>query len=152
MKLRKPKDLNDLAEQLIGAHFNRITSIAELTGETSAKDFFENIEAEKVIQSQAFARYIPIIKESVSTKKHDYNLTPFIVFWLQDGEPYIYSPVVTIEHVRHGSHLQRLKRGYYTMIPHNCPRYDLLALRTGCNQHDGSNILDLNFVRHVEGA
>ena len=150
--LTQPTSIQDLASQLVGKRFNRITDIAELLGVDSAKDFFNNIEAGDVIKSEAFARYIPIVKESVSTTKHDYNLNTRIVFWLADGEPYIYTPTPTIEHVRQGRSLKTLKRGSHVMIPHNCGQYDLLALREGCLLHDKSDIQELVITRHTLGV
>lgn len=150
--MQKPLSLSDLASQLVAVNFKQITALADLTGTDSAKDFFSELEIKDVIVSDAFARYIPVIKESVSTTKHDYNLNTFIVFWLADGEPYIYSPTPTIEHVRQGRSLKTLKRGSHLMIPHNCKQYDLLALREGCDKHGGGDILDLVITRHVLGA
>lgn len=150
--MQTPTSIADLAKQLQHKNFKSVQALADLAGLESGKKFFENIPVNETVKPDAFARYIPIVKESVSTTKHDYNLTTHIVFWLADGEPYIFTPTPTIEHVRHGRSLKNLKRGAHLMIPHNCKQYDLLALREGCSKHDGSEILELVITRHVTGA
>ena len=88
------------------------------------------------------------MRESISTKKHDYNLITHIVFWLDDDQPYIFTPTPTIEHIRQGMSNRKLKRGSHLMIPHNCQAFDLLTMREGhCHQTD-TEILNLNITRH----
>ena len=145
--MEKPNSLKHLAELLTGQKYQRITSLTDLIGE-DATDFFDNIKKEEVSFCPDFPRYIPVVRESVSVKKHDYNLITHIVFWLADGQPYIYTPPPTIEHVRHGMRNQKLKRGAHLMIPHNCHAFDLLTIREGhCNQTD-TTILNLTIHRY----
>ena len=145
--MEKPNSLQHLAELLAGQKYNRITALTDMLGE-DATDFFDNIKADEVTFCQDFPRYIPIVHESVSIKKHDYNVITHIVFWLADGQPYIYTPPPTIEFTRHGMRNQKLKRGAHLMIPHNCHAFDLLTLREGhCNQTN-TEILNLSITRH----
>lgn len=145
--MEKPNNLKHLAQLLTGHTYNRITSLTDMIGE-DATDFFDNIKANEVTFCQDFPRYIPVVRESVSIKKHDYNLITHVVFWLADGQPYIYTPTPTIEFIRHGMMNKKLKRGEYLMIPHNCQAFDLLTLREGyCNQTK-TDILNLNITRH----
>lgn len=145
--MEKPNSLQHLAELLSGHKYNRLTALTDMLGE-DATDFFDNIKANEVTFCQDFPRYIPIVHESVSIKKHDYNVITHIVFWLADGQPYIYTPPPTIEFTRHGMRNQKLKRGEHLMIPHNCHAFDLLTLREGhCNQTN-SEILNLSITRH----
>ena len=145
--MEKPNSLQHLAELLAGQKYNRITALTDMLGE-DATDFFDNIKADEVTFCQDFPRYIPIVHESVSIKKHDYNVITHIVFWLADGQPYIYTPPPTIEFTRHGMRNQKLKRGGHLMIPHNCHAFDLLTLREGhCNQTN-TEILNLTITRH----
>ena len=145
--MQKPENLAHLASQLLGVKFKRIESLTDLIGE-DAIDFFDNIKKEDVTFCEGFPRYIPIVRESVSVKKHDYNLITHVVFWLADGQPYIYTPTPTIEHIRHGMRNQKLQRGEHLMIPHNCHAFDLLTMREGyCKQTD-SEILNLTITRY----
>ena len=145
--MEKPNSLQHLAELLAGHKYNRVTALTDLLGE-DATDFFDNIKADDVTFRQDFPRYIPIVHESVSIKKHDYNVITHVVFWLADGQPYIYTPPATIEFIHHGMRNQKLKRGEHLMIPHNCHAFDLLTLREGhCNQSN-SEILNLTITRH----
>lgn len=145
--MEKPNSLQHLAELLAGHKYNRIIALTDMLGE-DATDFFDNIKANDVTFCQDFPRYIPIVRESVSIKKHDYNVITHVVFWLADDQPYIYTPPATIEFIRHGMRNQKLHRGEHLMIPHNCHAFDLLTLREGhCNQSN-SEILNLTITRH----
>lgn len=145
--MEKPISLEHLAQLLTAKKFNRITSLTDLIGE-DATDFFDNLRNEDVTFCPDFPRYIPIVRESISVKKHDYNVITHVVFWLDDGQPYIFTPTPTIEHIRHGMINKKLQRGSHLMIPHNCQAFDLLAMREGhCHQTD-TEILNLCITRH----
>ena len=77
--MEKPNSLQHLAELLSGHKYNRLTALTDMLGE-DATDFFDNIKADEVTFCQDFPRYIPIVHESVSIKKHDYNVITHIVF------------------------------------------------------------------------
>ena len=138
----KPTDLKDLAEQLLDFKAKRVTALAELLGVPSAKDFFDALPADAITEYKSPGRHIPIVREVVSTKNHDYTVDTHIVFWLADGEPYIFTPSPTIDHNRTGREVKKLKRGPHLLIPHNCTRYHLLALKNGCDIHK-NQLLDL---------
>lgn len=135
MSLTPPIDLKDLALQLIGMRFNRVTPIAELLGVDSAKDFFNLIPEADICIGQEFVRSIPIVYEVVSVKKYDYTLLTHVVYWLADGEPYIYTPTPTIGHMRHGMQFKKLERGEQINVPNNVNRFDVLAINQRC-EHD----------------
>lgn len=145
--MQKPENLAHLASQLLGVKFKRIESLTDLIGE-DAIDFFDNIKKEDVTFCEGFPRYIPIVRESVSVKKHDYNLITHVIFWLADGQPYIYTPTPTIEHIRHGMRNQKLQRDEHLMIPHNCHAFDLLTMREGYCKQTNSEILNLTITRY----
>lgn len=142
--MEKPNSVEHLAKQLAGQKFDRILALSDLIGE-DATNFMDGLD---FVMGDAFPRYIPIVRESVSIKKHDFNTITHVIFWLDDGQPYIYTPTPTIEFVRQGMKNQKLNRGSHLMIPHNCSKFDLLTIRWGrCNQTD-SEILNLDITRH----
>lgn len=133
----KPDSLSQLAEQLVGVNFKRITAIADILGVGSAKDFFDNIPNSDIITSPNFAISIPIVYENISVKKYDYTLVTNIIFWLADGEPYIFTPPPTIQQIRHGRSYKELKRGGQLGIPSNVKRFEVLALTQRCeHEHE----------------
>lgn len=142
-----PNNFQHLANLLKGQTFKHISSLTDMIG-ADAKGFFDNVSVDEIKVESTFPRYIPIVRERVSVKKHDYNITTHIVFWLDDGEPYIYTPPPTIEHNRLGSKVKKLTRDEYLMIPHNCSAFDLLTLREGYCHHDDLDILELKITRH----
>lgn len=145
--MQKPDNVAHLATLLAGTKFKRIESLTDLIGE-DAVDFFVNLEKERILVMPDFPRYIPIINERISVKKYDYNLTTHIIFWLADGQPYIYTPDATIEHIRLGMCNQKLTRGGHLMIPHNCNAFDVLALSERRCNLTNSEILDLVITRY----
>jgi hypothetical protein len=58
MSLTKPMDLKDLALQLVGMRFNRVTALADILGVESAKDFFDNIPTDDITISDIFVKSI----------------------------------------------------------------------------------------------
>lgn len=146
--MEKPINKAHLANLLFAENFKRITAINDLIGVEDASDFLDALSPEDIQVQSNFPRYIPIVRERVSIKKHDYSLITHVIFWLKDGQPYLYTPEPTIEHTRLGMKNQKLKRSEHLMIPHNCDRFDLLNMRQGhCNQTD-KPILELNIISH----
>lgn len=153
--MNQPATQKALAEALRYKTFKSITALELILGDQSAPvDFFANLEAE-IIQAKEFARYIPIIKENVSTKKHQYNLTTHVVFWLADNQPYIYTPKPTVLHTRVGRSLKATREGSELMIPHNCKRYHVIAVRDGCTIHEKdetkADYLDVSITEYKIG-
>lgn len=146
--MEKPINKGHLANLLLAQHFKRITAISDLIGVDDASDFLDAIDPKDILVEAKFPRYIPIVREKVSIKKHDYSLVTHVIFWLKDGQPYLYTPEPTIEFTRLGMKNQKLVRGEHLMIPHNCDRFELLNIRQGyCNQTD-KPILDLNIISY----
>lgn len=153
--MNQPATLSALAEKLRYKNFKSITALELLLEDQSAPtDFFANLEPE-IIKAKEFARYIPIIKENVSTKKHQYNLTTHIVFWLGNNQPFIYTPPATVLHKRVGRSLKETREGSELMIPHNCKRYHVIAVRDGCKIHEKdetkTDFLDVSITEYNIG-
>lgn len=140
--MKQPTTLADLASQLRYKTFNNLAEIGTLLEDgTTGSAFFDLIKADFVKPKTpnkefSFPRYIPIVQEVVSTKKHQYNLKTHIVFWLGNGQPYIYTPKPTVLHKRAGRSLKETKMGEHLMIPHNCSHFLVVAIKDGCRAHD----------------
>lgn len=139
MKMKQPTTLADLASQVRYKTFSHLTEIGTLLEDgTAGSEFFDLIKGDfiKLSDPDTIPRYIPIIQEVVSTKKHQYNLKTHIVFWLGNGQPYIYTPKPTVLHKRVGRSLKETKMGEHLMIPHNCSHFLVVAIKEGCRAHD----------------
>lgn len=137
-----------LAQHLMGVDFNRLTLVTNSRGE--ADTHFLDGKAGPLINFGEFQRYIPIVAENVSIKKHDYRTKTHIVFWVA-GEPYIHTPAPTVEYIRQGFNNRKLARGSHLMIPHNCETYDLIKLKETKQKCGDDNIkvdIEMLITRH----
>lgn len=149
----QPTSLTHLAEQLINHKFNRITSIAELLQVDSAKNFLDWLGPGDACISPNFITSMPVVYENVSVKKYDYTLLTHVIFWLADGEPYIYTPPATVGFTRHGMKYNKLNRGNQLTIASNVKAFDVLAVSQRC-EHDHEfdkpeKSLSLSITRYV---
>ena len=132
------------ANDLITKTFKQIgplNPVDEFDGKVLAILNGDNERPNLLVQSSPhFARYIPIIEENVSTKKHEYRLKTHVVFWLADNNAYIFTPPPSVKYVRVGRSLKEHKLGSDLMIPHNCNRYSVIALRQGCKHVDDKKV------------
>lgn len=143
--MKQPSTLLDLAEQLRYKTYKHLTEISTLLEDgTTGAVFFDEIKSLfAVLSGPMFPRYIPIVQEVVSTKKHQYNLKTHIVFYLGDGQPYIYTPQPTILHKRVGRSLKETRMHEDLMIPHNCSHFLVVAVREGCRTHPDSKCAEM---------
>lgn len=139
--MKQPTTAKELAELLDALPRRRIIVVGdELEDGSDPVEFLSQVlaledECLNVDESAEFARYIPIVKERVSTKKHEYESTTYLLYWLS-GKPYLYAPEPTITYIREGRSLK--EHGSDSgplMISHNCYNYDVIVVQRGCKLH-----------------
>lgn len=109
----------------------------------NARELFSTLTMEEheviISDEKLFVDTMPIVSETVSTKKHQYSIKQHVIYWMENGDPYILTPEPTIYYTRVGNELRQFKRGDHLYIPSMMKRVDLLTIVKGCKTHGKEN-------------